>query len=138
MYHSGSFRLYVLTKNTFHQTNLMSAKVERATDNATTKPHIELIPHSPHLVAPICLLILWVTTVFLFLSNTRKFLKNRKANINRFKQFPCWNCQYFKDNHYLNCAVRPSIVLTKHALNCSDYQLNTSITEPETTDDHLC
>ena len=138
MYNSDFFRLYVLTENSFNQTNLMLAKVERATDNTTTKPHIELMPHYPHLVAPICLIILWAIAVFLFLSNFRKFIKNRKATINHFQQFRCWNCRYFQDNHYLNCAVQPSIVLTKHALNCPDFWSNTNITEPESTDDHLC
>ncbi|MBW4632928.1 MAG: hypothetical protein KME30_13825 [Iphinoe sp. HA4291-MV1] len=134
MYISEFFRLYVLTENSFHQTILIEAKVVKATDNIT-KSQVELIPDVQHLVAPICLIILWAITVFLFLSNVRKFLQSSKVTIKRVKQVPCWNCRYFKDfkdNHYLNCAVHPSIVLTKHALNCSDYSSNSSITEPAT------
>ncbi|KAB8318385.1 hypothetical protein SD81_016365 [Tolypothrix campylonemoides VB511288] len=138
MYNSDFFRLYVLTENSFHQTHLMSATVGGATDNTTTKPPIEFMPDPEHLVAPICLIILWAFAVFLFLSNSWKYLQNRKATINRFQQFRCWNCGYFQDNHYLNCAVHPSIVLTKHALNCPDFWSNTNTTEPESTDDHLC
>lgn len=124
MYNSDFFRLYVLTENSFNQTHLMSAKVGGATDNTTTKPPIELMPHYPHLVAPICLIILWAIAVFLFVSNTRKFLQNRRLTIHHCQQFPCWNCRYFQDNHYLNCAVHPSIVLTKHAFNCPDFWSN--------------
>lgn len=116
----------------------MSVKVEGATDNTTTKPPIEFMPAPEHLVAPVCLIILWAIAVFLFLSNVRKFLQNRKVTINHFQQSPCWKCRYFQDNHYLNCAVHPSIVLTKHALNCPDFWSNNNVTKPESTDDHLC
>ena len=33
----------------------------------------------------------------------------------------CTQCQYFVKNHFLNCAVQPSLVLTDEADNCSDY-----------------
>lgn len=33
----------------------------------------------------------------------------------------CTQCQYFAKNHFLNCAVQPSLVLTDEANNCSDY-----------------
>ncbi len=37
-------------------------------------------------------------------------------------QVPCRNCKFFaRDNQYLKCAVRPDAVLTKQAIDCSDY-----------------
>ncbi len=36
-------------------------------------------------------------------------------------QIPCKNCRYFSKNYYLKCAVHPSTVLTKEAINCCDY-----------------
>ncbi|MBW4604875.1 MAG: hypothetical protein KME29_36310 [Calothrix sp. FI2-JRJ7] len=33
----------------------------------------------------------------------------------------CTQCQYFAKNHFFNCAVQPSLVLTDEANNCSDY-----------------
>jgi hypothetical protein len=33
----------------------------------------------------------------------------------------CTQCQYFTKNHFMNCAVQPSLVLTDEADNCSDY-----------------
>lgn len=42
-----------------------------------------------------------------------------------YEHIPCRGCQFFKDNHYLKCAIHPSIVLTKQASNCLDYQFRT-------------
>ena len=36
-------------------------------------------------------------------------------------KIPCTSCRFFNDNHYLKCAIRPSIVLTQDAMNCSEY-----------------
>lgn len=47
--------------------------------------------------------------------------KDSFFNFNRFHQVPCRKCQYFTGNFYLKCAVRPLDVLTKKAINCSDY-----------------
>lgn len=33
----------------------------------------------------------------------------------------CTQCRYFAKNHFMNCAVQPSLVLTDDANNCSDY-----------------
>lgn len=37
------------------------------------------------------------------------------------QNLPCSNCQYFSNNHYLKCAIQPSLVMTTEATNCSDY-----------------
>lgn len=37
-------------------------------------------------------------------------------------QFPCPNCRFFSNNPYLKCAARPTDVLTKKAIDCSDYR----------------
>lgn len=39
-------------------------------------------------------------------------------------QIPCRNCIFFAKNQYLKCAVHPFNVLTKQAINCSDYCKN--------------
>lgn len=45
----------------------------------------------------------------------------RLLNSYRDKQAPCKNCQFLTNNRYLMCAVHPTTVLTKQAINCSDY-----------------
>jgi len=39
----------------------------------------------------------------------------------RFHQTPCRSCRFLIDNHYLPCAVHPSVVFTEQALDCTDY-----------------
>lgn len=36
-------------------------------------------------------------------------------------RIPCRNCRFFDKNQYLKCAVRPFTVLTRQAVNCSDF-----------------
>jgi hypothetical protein len=33
----------------------------------------------------------------------------------------CFSCQYFNDNHYIECALHPLIVMTEQAVDCKDY-----------------
>lgn len=136
MYDSDFLRLSLLIEDSFNQTTIMIVKVGSATEQST-KPQMEPMPHLPHFVAPICLIIVWKIAIFIFIVRICKLSRNGKLTINRSKQVPCRNCQYFKDSNYLNCAVHPSIVLTKEALNCSDYWSNSSQTSPKSTDDRL-
>ncbi|MBR8838365.1 MAG: hypothetical protein DSM106950_31280 [Stigonema ocellatum SAG 48.90 = DSM 106950] len=135
MYNSYFFQRYILTENSFHSSNPMKTEVVQEKDH-TTKLDSQSI-YVPLLFTPLFLMILWAIAALIVPSNRRKFPENAKVISNRFKQVPCKNCQFFKDNHYLNCAVNPCIVLTKEALNCSDYLPNSSINESESTDDHL-
>jgi hypothetical protein len=41
---------------------------------------------------------------------------------NQSSEIPCYKCKFFQDNPYLKCAIQPSIVLTKEALDCSEHQ----------------
>ena len=63
-----------------------------------------------------------VTGTVIWLSKRRMGDKKESfLNFARFKQVPCINCIYFTGKIYLKCAVRPLEVLTKKAINCSDY-----------------
>jgi hypothetical protein len=33
----------------------------------------------------------------------------------------CFSCQYFNDNHYIECALHPLIVMTEQVVDCKDY-----------------
>ncbi|MDF5717037.1 MAG: hypothetical protein PUP93_25005 [Rhizonema sp. NSF051] len=136
MYNSEFFRPYVLMENNLHFSQVIKTEEVRTTDN-TAKPQINLIPYAPLLFASICLIVSWRIAVVISRLSVRKSPQNGKLPINRFQEIPCCNCQFFQENHYLNCAVQPSVVLTKQALNCSDYLPNSSVNEPNSTDDHL-
>lgn len=49
--------------------------------------------------------------------------KNFHQNSHRqsYLLIPFRNCRFYKDNRYLRCAIHPSIVLTKQAIDCLDY-----------------
>lgn len=49
-------------------------------------------------------------------------VKVRGLSIFPVAQVPCRHCRFFaKKNQYLKCAVRPYTVLTREAVDCSDY-----------------
>lgn len=56
-----------------------------------------------------------------------QLLRKREQNyvssdfLSRLNQVPCVNCHFFTTNSYLKCAVNPSTVLTKQAIDCPDY-----------------
>lgn len=118
MHNSELFRFYLSPENSYNQITLIEANVVRATDS-TTKPPIGNTIYL--LLAPICFMIVCGTVFFIVSFCNAPEKKYRTVNLNYFKQVPCRNCRFFNDNHYLNCALHPSIVLTKEALNCSDY-----------------
>jgi hypothetical protein len=50
-----------------------------------------------------------------------KLIKTCSTAHTTLQSIPCKNCRYFAKNFYLQCAVRPSDVLTSQAIGCSDY-----------------
>ncbi|MBC1217934.1 hypothetical protein GNE08_27470 (plasmid) [Trichormus variabilis ARAD] len=81
------------------------------------------IPVAIVFLAPIC----FMAVCAIYLSIISSFLKsaenkNSLLNIEHLNQCPCKKCKFFHENNYLKCAVSPSIVLTKQAINCSEYQ----------------
>jgi hypothetical protein len=62
--------------------------------------------------------------IFIIFTRKLKLLSNNQLTepMNDCANFPCIKCRYFARNHYLKCAVQPSIALTKDANNCSDYE----------------
>ncbi|RUS93463.1 hypothetical protein DSM106972_096120 [Dulcicalothrix desertica PCC 7102] len=61
---------------------------------------------------------------FLFLASKKlKDVSDDQLDLckNSLPNHRCTQCRYFAKNHFINCAVQPSIVLTDEATNCSDY-----------------
>lgn len=83
-------------------------------DEATT-------PDGAMLLAPIYFLAFTGALIFLKRSKSHKAAQNRNTTLKRLNQIPCRNCQFFKENQYLKCAVHPSTVLKEEAINCPDY-----------------
>jgi hypothetical protein len=72
-------------------------------------------------LTPVGLVFSWVI-FFIILRKIRSIIENKMVfTVKGLHQLPCKNCQYYCNNHYLKCAVQPSIVLTDEAKNCSEY-----------------
>ncbi|MHC0062705.1 hypothetical protein ACWATR_07235 [Nostoc sp. UIC 10890] len=72
-------------------------------------------------LSPVGFIIGWIG-FFLILQKIRAFLDEKMVlSINSVHKLPCKNCRFYSNNHYLKCAVNPSIVLTEEAMSCSEY-----------------
>ena len=134
MRNSDFSQIFISAEHNFHQNTLMEAIVVHPRKNAIKET--ENITDLPHLITPICLITVCTLIFFVFRNNFLKIPRNSKVVIYRFQQAPCINCQFFNKNKYLRCAVHPSSVSTKQALNCSDYCHKSSKNETETIDDN--
>ncbi|MDB9539865.1 hypothetical protein [Anabaenopsis arnoldii] len=79
------------------------------------------IPDVALSLSPIALLFSWVM-FFLILQKIRTVLDNKMVfTLNGIHKVPCKNCRFYSNNHYLKCAVKPSIVMSEEAKDCSEY-----------------
>jgi hypothetical protein len=75
-------------------------------------------------LSPVGFVFSWVL-FFLILRKIRIYLDNKMVfSVKGLHKLPCKNCRFYSKNHYLKCAVQPSIVLTEEAMNCSEYSPN--------------
>jgi len=119
-----------LQKNLAYQSNLHQAirsevKKEQVQPNALTIPDVVIS------LSPLGFIFGWVV-FFLTLRKIRTSLDNKMVfTIKGSHKVPCRNCKFYSNNHYLKCAVNPSIVLTEEAMNCSEYSPNKSKFPPK-------
>ncbi|MBD2342688.1 hypothetical protein [Anabaena subtropica] len=87
----------------------------------TTQPSSIDISDIAISLTPVGLVFSWVI-FFIILRKIRSIIENKMVfTVNGLHQLPCKNCQFYANNHYLKCAVQPSVVLTEEAKNCSEY-----------------
>jgi hypothetical protein len=78
------------------------------------------IPREGFFLIPLCFLLL-LSVAFLKPSKFKEALYNRIMTLKLYYQIPCFRCQFFQRNQYIQCAVQPYFVLNKEAVNCPDY-----------------
>lgn len=66
------------------------------------------------------ILIVWTILAVARLDFWKTF-HNRLIPIKHSSKIPCSNCQFFKNDPYLKCAVHPSKVLSEDAIDCPDH-----------------
>ncbi len=72
-------------------------------------------------LSPVGLIMGWIV-FFLILRKIQVFLDEKMFfTIKSLHKVPCKNCRFYSNNHYLKCAVNPSVVLTEEAMSCSEY-----------------
>ncbi|MBN3870555.1 hypothetical protein [Nostoc sp. JL33] len=115
MYHDQILQKTVAANSNLHQVTLSEAKKEQTQTHELTIDDIAIY------LSPVGFLIGWVG-FFLILRKFQAFLDAKTVfPIKALHKVPCKNCRFYSHNHYLKCAVNPSIVLTEEAMNCSEY-----------------
>ena len=117
-------KLHRSVDNSFNRVTPMETKLVRVHSDAL-KPGVTSsarvpITGSTLFLIPILSIMVWAIVIFR-LSGAWKVTRERIGGFKQSELMPCRTCRFFANNHYLKCAVQPSIVLTKQALNCSDY-----------------
>jgi hypothetical protein len=98
-----------------HQITRSEVKREEIQIDASNVPDILVS------LAPVGLLSSWVI-FFLVLRKIRTALDNKIVfEVKGLHKVPCKNCQFYSNNNYLKCAVKPDVVMTKEAKDCSEY-----------------
>ncbi|MCC5636805.1 hypothetical protein LC593_13210 [Nostoc sp. CHAB 5844] len=86
-----------------------------------TQPQGLNIPAATLYLSPIGLFFSWII-FFLVLRKIQRVIDNKMVfSVKSLHQVPCKNCRFYSNNHYLKCAVQPSIVMTDEAKNCSEF-----------------
>jgi hypothetical protein len=69
---------------------------------------------------PFSLMTFWLIVAFKLL-DTLNVANNKISTFKALTKVPCRNCQYFANNPFIKCAVRPNTALTEEAIHCPDY-----------------
>ncbi|MBE9051465.1 hypothetical protein IQ243_13745 [Nostocales cyanobacterium LEGE 11386] len=99
--------------------------ISQVTQNEVKQEQIQQdslnIPDIALTLSPVALIFSWVI-FFLILQKIRTLLDNKMVfTVKGLHQVPCRNCRFYANNHYLKCAVQPTIVLTEEAKDCPEY-----------------
>ena len=109
--------------NTFmtDNTNLSIAQSAVQPEKVQVQYHNIQIPDLALSLAPLGFIFVWAIFLLLF-HKIRTNTDDKVCVKNKILQkVPCKKCQFFANNHYLKCAVKPDTVLTEEAIDCSEY-----------------
>ncbi|MEH2155950.1 hypothetical protein [Nostoc sp.] len=110
----------ILQKTVAANSNLDQV-IQGEVKNEQTQTHELTIPNIAIYLSPVGFIIGWIG-FFLILRKIQVFLDEKMVfSIKDLHKLPCKSCRFYSNNHYLKCAVNPSIVLTEEAMSCSEY-----------------
>ena len=109
--------------NTFmtDNTNLSIAQGAVQQEKVQVQYHNIQIPDLALSLAPLGFIFVWA--IFLLVFHKIRTNADDKVLVKNkiLQKVPCKKCQFFANNHYLKCAVKPDTVLTEEAIDCSEY-----------------
>lgn len=109
----------VVAPKSLERTNLIEEKPEGRQLNGE-KINLVNPPEFVGTILPVYLAI--ATGVIIIFHSSRKREQSLASDLlNHFNRVPCMKCRFFNMNPHLKCAVNPSVVLTKGAIDCRDY-----------------
>ncbi|MFS0514027.1 hypothetical protein ACEYW6_04785 [Nostoc sp. UIC 10607] len=115
MYHDQMLPKTIAANSNLHQVIVSEAQKNQSQTHELTITDIAIS------LSPVGFIISWIA-FFVILRKIRALLDDKMVfSIKGIQKLPCKNCRFYSNNHYLKCAVNPSIVLTEEAVNCSEY-----------------
>jgi hypothetical protein len=97
--------------------------VAQITTQPAVKPpnsHAVQIPQGALVLIPLCLACVWAIAAIV--SGLPKVTHEKNLALKRHSKIPCRTCQFYSNNPYIRCAIRPTDALTEHAIDCPDYK----------------
>jgi hypothetical protein len=101
--------------------------IEIQPQNTSDQPSPKQVPPDPTLIwVPISFLTIWAITVLAYLGSLRakRVSRQPKPKFDLFyaQKIPCRYCKFYSNDPFLKCAVHPKTAMTKHSIDCLDYQ----------------
>ncbi|MCL1473143.1 hypothetical protein [Argonema antarcticum] len=115
MYTQGTLRRYTAKEKNFNETVSSHSKLDGA------KPDGVSTADAVAFYVPIALIVGCGVLFFMLFKKWTAIKHEIAFNVKPYHQIPCRKCRFFSGNHYLKCAIQPSVALTEQAIHCSDY-----------------
>ena len=84
-----------------------------------TNTHQVQVPQGALILIPLCFAGAWAIAVAI--SGMPKAPRQRRLSPKVYSKIPCRDCQFYSNNPYVRCAIRPADAMTEQAIDCSDY-----------------
>lgn len=119
MYSEDVFKYQKLAIAETHFTSIVISEVD------SERVKTEKVENKP-IVANLSLGIVLLSCIICFIMLSKSWAATQEdlediIESSSFSQSPCRKCRFFSNNPFLKCTVHPTIVLTKEANNCTDY-----------------
>lgn len=98
---------------------LIEQPLTESSSNSTAQNQVG-IPHESLFLFPFLFLVIF-SVAFLKQTNLPQALYSQIITLKLYYQIPCFRCQFFQRNQYLQCAVQPCLVLNNEAAKCPDF-----------------